>query len=637
MLLHFVRCGSGLAKNIFQEGACKSEESLPECFYSNRSSHSGENTKTFNLSFKHIRPATHHLLLWTYECPWAAVIIYPLVPQDSYGVQQVTYVVIRTALVVSWGWAALLTCAPVLGLGLYYSPEAAKLGDCPRYRTAIATPDVAYAAFYVFFGTLLCVVLVYCNLAVIRALYEISAPRAGNAPVLRRLSRSSCRQRTPRAAPAPAPPVYNAATAEEVAFSRLMATLSVLFMICWLPQMSSSTGFVNRPCRPRPRGGRFQKIIILERSGAASIVKSVALESNVPESTLTTGELTHVFLTCRTKPHILCSESMLTYRTGSLSPQRDDGCWRRDLRRARENGQVSHQRKDSHRRSWIQRYNHTKRHIPEKSPVPCPPLRGNKICNGREIGLMEISCRVPSAIVTTGERLKIRLPSVRTHRQRGCAPTRGLRAARCVTPEPSLRTRDIGGPKSGRKHWTKSGNSENSTRSWAGKVTSTVFWRRCRREVRINVYRKRAHTHKGVTSGGGIAGASRYDSVILCSPEFPVDFIAKARQKIFHIKKILPHKKDDKLFIRMIRIICSLLNNAQGPLCVQVTSALFLARGPAGWPALQSLGRAADVLMLLNYVLDPVLYVLLRRRRPVFALLCNPLRCCRRQVLPHPQ
>ncbi|GBP76209.1 hypothetical protein EVAR_74691_1 [Eumeta japonica] len=29
-------------------------------------------------------------------------------------------------------------------------------------------------------------------------------------------------------------------------------------------RVSGSPGFVNRPCRPRPKGGRFQKIIILE-------------------------------------------------------------------------------------------------------------------------------------------------------------------------------------------------------------------------------------------------------------------------------------------------------------------------------------------------------------------------------------
>ncbi|XP_068619691.1 prostaglandin E2 receptor EP4 subtype [Battus philenor] len=168
--------------------------------------------------------------------------------------KQVTYYVIRTALLVSWAWAAALTCAPVLGLGLYYD-EAAH--SCTRYRNATSALDFAYAVFYVAFGTLLCAVLVYCNLAVIRALYAITL--GGGA--VRRVSRSSCRRQAGRApAHAPlAPPAtlapHNAATAEEVAFSRLMATLSVLFMICWLPQMVTSALYLALGPAAWPRLG----------------------------------------------------------------------------------------------------------------------------------------------------------------------------------------------------------------------------------------------------------------------------------------------------------------------------------------------------------------------------------------------
>lgn len=159
--------------------------------------------------------------------------------------KQVTYYVIRTALLISWFWAAVLTCAPVFGLGLYYDRAD---GRCVRYREAVTTTDMAYAIFYVSFGTLLCVILVYCNLAVIKALYAITSPRAGGAPIVRRLSKNSCRQsQRQRAAPGgePEPHHHNAATAEEVAFSRLMATLSVLFMVCWLPQMVTSALYLS--------------------------------------------------------------------------------------------------------------------------------------------------------------------------------------------------------------------------------------------------------------------------------------------------------------------------------------------------------------------------------------------------------
>lgn len=151
--------------------------------------------------------------------------------------KQVTYYVIRTALLVSWLWAAALTCAPMLGLGLYYDQST---GACLRYRNAETALDFGYAVFYVMFGTLLCVMLVYCNVCVIRALYAITSP--GCPAALRRLSRSSTRQQP--AAAHSVSPQQNFATAEEVFFSRLMATLSVLFMICWLPQMVMSSLFL---------------------------------------------------------------------------------------------------------------------------------------------------------------------------------------------------------------------------------------------------------------------------------------------------------------------------------------------------------------------------------------------------------
>ncbi|CAH0730813.1 unnamed protein product, partial [Brenthis ino] len=166
--------------------------------------------------------------------------------------KQVTYYVIRMALLVSWFWAAALTCAPVLGVGLYWD-EATHC--CTRYRNAVSGLDFGYAVFYVIFGTMLCAILVYCNLAVIRALYAITAPRGSGPPVVRRVSKSSCRQRG-KAAHAH----HNAATAEEVAFSRLMATLSVLFMICWLPQMVTSALYLALGQDAWPRLGTLAKL-----------------------------------------------------------------------------------------------------------------------------------------------------------------------------------------------------------------------------------------------------------------------------------------------------------------------------------------------------------------------------------------
>lgn len=90
--------------------------------------------------------------------------------------------------------------------------------------------------FWLWTGTLLCVCLVWCNLAVIRVLCRSSK---GNDQrlLVRRISRTSNKSKPLSASNLNHPIVYNAATADEIAFSKLMATLSVCFIICWMPQM----------------------------------------------------------------------------------------------------------------------------------------------------------------------------------------------------------------------------------------------------------------------------------------------------------------------------------------------------------------------------------------------------------------
>ena len=86
---------------------------------------------------------------------------------------------------------------------------------------------------YLFLGTLLCFSIVWCNLAVSRALSRLGR-RAGN---IRRISRASSRAK-PLLMVA-GPPQDVVATAEERAFARLMAVLSISFVVCWMPQMVS--------------------------------------------------------------------------------------------------------------------------------------------------------------------------------------------------------------------------------------------------------------------------------------------------------------------------------------------------------------------------------------------------------------
>ncbi|KAF7404044.1 hypothetical protein HZH68_006838 [Vespula germanica] len=142
--------------------------------------------------------------------------------------KQVTYPVIVRCMLALWLAALSLTSLPVLGFGLYYKDD-----HCVRYREATEPTDIAYAYVWFVFGTLLCLSIVWCNLAVSRALGTLGR-RAG---ALRRISRASSRAKPLLTVTGPTPEVV--ATAEERAFARLMAVLSISFVVCWMPQMIS--------------------------------------------------------------------------------------------------------------------------------------------------------------------------------------------------------------------------------------------------------------------------------------------------------------------------------------------------------------------------------------------------------------
>ncbi|XP_070168940.1 prostaglandin E2 receptor EP3 subtype isoform X3 [Polyergus mexicanus] len=129
--------------------------------------------------------------------------------------KQVTYPVIVRCMLALWLVALAMTSLPVMGFGLYYKSER-----CVRYREATEPSDVAYA--YVWF------------VFVSRALSRLSR-RAGS---LRRICRASSRAK-PLLTIAGPPNRPEAATTEEKAFARLMAVLSISFVICWMPHMIS--------------------------------------------------------------------------------------------------------------------------------------------------------------------------------------------------------------------------------------------------------------------------------------------------------------------------------------------------------------------------------------------------------------
>jgi hypothetical protein len=113
----------------------------------------------------------------------------------------------------------------------------------------IALPFYCFAA-----GTLLCVCIVVCNLAVIRVLRDLGYGGSRRKTLGRRISRNSNRARSLSSGSSSTAGVltldrktsyYNVSTPEEIAFARLMAVISVAFVVCWMPQMVSSSCFCS--------------------------------------------------------------------------------------------------------------------------------------------------------------------------------------------------------------------------------------------------------------------------------------------------------------------------------------------------------------------------------------------------------
>ncbi|RZF43657.1 hypothetical protein LSTR_LSTR009254 [Laodelphax striatellus] len=94
------------------------------------------------------------------------------------------------------------------------------------YQKYITLRVIRRAIFSLWAGTLLCVCIVCCNLAVMRALCRTNRSSKKQRVLTRRISRNQSLS-------------YDACTREELAFARLMAILCVVFVLCWMPQMIS--------------------------------------------------------------------------------------------------------------------------------------------------------------------------------------------------------------------------------------------------------------------------------------------------------------------------------------------------------------------------------------------------------------
>ncbi|XP_069943386.1 prostaglandin E2 receptor EP4 subtype isoform X3 [Cherax quadricarinatus] len=142
--------------------------------------------------------------------------------------KHVTHAVIRRAILGLWTFNLLLVCAPFAGFGLWYDESLQT--PCARYRLAINPLDRAYAYLVFAYGMVMCALIVCCNLSVIRVLCRM---RERLLP--RRHSRASCRSSSSTCGD----PSMNHATTEELSFARLMAVLSIIFVVCWVPQLTT--------------------------------------------------------------------------------------------------------------------------------------------------------------------------------------------------------------------------------------------------------------------------------------------------------------------------------------------------------------------------------------------------------------
>ncbi|KAG8200530.1 hypothetical protein JTE90_000604 [Oedothorax gibbosus] len=138
----------------------------------------------------------------------------------------VTHKLIKRAIFSLWLIALFLVCLPFTGFGVYFEEKepGSDIFACTRYRSGKEPTDVAYAFLMFCFGSLLCVVIVCCNLAVVRALCRMGKKSAAHC------GRTTVRKDSKELA-------YNHSTQEELSFAKLMVVLCVFFVVCWVPQM----------------------------------------------------------------------------------------------------------------------------------------------------------------------------------------------------------------------------------------------------------------------------------------------------------------------------------------------------------------------------------------------------------------
>lgn len=202
--------------------------------------------------------------------------------------QHITYELIQKSIRSILLVAAIVTFLPFVGFGAYINESNPKQLKCIRYRDATGATNNAYSIFFMVFGeilhmcfikglrssvapfhsiagSLLCVVIVVCNLFVARVLWIIGRSRTtkrhmnynlvGREKSIRSIDAESSSGTTLYQAQystgsghhnLPPPRQFHhsnsvtmtaATSPDEIKFAKLMAFLSLSFVLCWMPQM----------------------------------------------------------------------------------------------------------------------------------------------------------------------------------------------------------------------------------------------------------------------------------------------------------------------------------------------------------------------------------------------------------------
>ncbi|KAG5680559.1 hypothetical protein PVAND_010059 [Polypedilum vanderplanki] len=150
--------------------------------------------------------------------------------------------------------AGVLTFAPVVGFGVFIDNKAKK---CERYRDATKTIDVAYAYLFFIFGTVLCVMMIICNVSVTRKVYRsyrnMKQLTLSSLENFNRIQSIKLRHQVSEVSTSSSitSKSFSIITRDEIEFINMVNMLTASFVLCWGASMITIpiAQFVKNPSK----------------------------------------------------------------------------------------------------------------------------------------------------------------------------------------------------------------------------------------------------------------------------------------------------------------------------------------------------------------------------------------------------